>query len=89
MADAFQEPWDRREAILMDIRDGKTTDLGAPWTREEALLMQIRDNGGPSGEIPVASTTRLGGVKVDGETISIDSGGVIRVALQNADAQEF
>lgn len=89
MSDALQEPWDRREAILMDIRDGTRRELGAPWTREEAILMGIRDSGGAGGEIPVASTTRLGGVKVDGETINIDANGVISMAVSSGDSAEY
>ncbi len=39
--------------------------------------------------LPIASDTDLGGVKVDGTTITVDANGVISVALSNASGVDF
>jgi hypothetical protein len=39
--------------------------------------------------LPKASTDQLGGVMVDGETISVDESGVIRVMFEMADGMGF
>lgn len=88
MGDIVDRPQTRQETLLMDIRDGTETDLGSPLTRKEALLMGIRDQGGTGG-IPVASTTTLGGVKIDGETIIIDENGVISMAVSSGDSVSY
>lgn len=78
----------RTEDILENML-GASNVLQPPQSRNEVLLRAIYDQGGTGGEIPVASTTRLGGVKVDGETINIDANGVISMAVLSGDSVDY
>lgn len=104
MADEFDEPQSRIEAILQNML-GANNELEEPQSRNEALLQQILEQGGTGGagemnvqsdwnqtnptkddfiknkptipapyNLPVASESTLGGVKVDGTTVVINNG---------------
>ena len=77
----------RIENILENML-GATHELPEPQSRNEALLTAIYEQGGTGG-IPVASTSTLGGVKIDGETITIDENGVISMAVSSGDSVEY
>ena len=77
----------RIENILENML-GATHELPEPQSRSEALLTAIYEHGGTGG-IPVASTSTLGGVKIDGETITIDENGVISMAVSSGDSVDY
>ena len=66
---------------------GSSNQLEQPQSRIETLLMQLVESDVSS--LPKASTQTLGGVKVDGTTITADSDGVISVAIANGDGVSY
>jgi hypothetical protein len=67
-------------ATVFAITDGGQTQLGAGGLRfNDGTVMTTASNGGGGSTytLPTASTSVLGGVKVDGTTITVDGNGVI------------
>ena len=81
-------------AILFPDTAGQATD--GSFTHTEGGLTWIwngsswRSSGGTldTYQLPTASTTVLGGVKVDGSTVTIDTNGVITVSYTHLRAHE-
>ena len=67
---------------------GAENVLEPPQSRIETLLTELLENGG-AGNLPIASTDRLGGVKVDGTTIQADENGVISLAVAIGDSESY
>lgn len=62
---------------LSDLKDGVDDIINALTVDEDGQLYYNGDPVGSSYELPVASADTLGGVKVDGNTITINENGVI------------
>ena len=59
-----------------------------PGSRIEQYLLYMIEHGGGGYELPVATSSVLGGIKV-GTGLSITEDGVLSLALGNADTEEY
>ena len=82
----FGEPQSRNEAILQNIL-GADNEILPPVSRIEELLIDILEQGGGGYELPVATASELGGVKVDaGNSVKFDADNKLTA---NMDSMEF
>jgi hypothetical protein len=87
--DSGSQAWNWRNLYVKDNFVWNEKTIPAPGTSTTLFLRNdgtwaTPATGGPAYTLPTASTSTLGGVKVDGTTVTINGSGVITANMQTA-----